>query len=110
MEKLSSVGKFHGVYLDENLVMKFLGSAPKNTTIFDVGGRGLAAAPIAARTHVAACPQRGKPTLRRSPIGNPRPPKDLQIRSSCKECELKEGKEAIAREIAERNRRNGWPY
>jgi hypothetical protein len=23
---------------------------------------------------------------------------------------LKEGKEAIAREIAERNRRHGWPY
>jgi hypothetical protein len=26
------------------------------------------------------------------------------------ERELKEGKEAIAREVAERNRRNGWPY
>jgi hypothetical protein len=25
------------------------------------------------------------------------------------ERELKEGKEAIAREVAERNRRNGWP-
>jgi hypothetical protein len=27
-----------------------------------------------------------------------------------RERELKEGKEAIAREVAERNRRNGWPY
>ena len=26
------------------------------------------------------------------------------------ERELKEGKEAIAREVAERNRRAGWPY
>jgi hypothetical protein len=26
------------------------------------------------------------------------------------ERELKEGKEAIAREVAERNRREGWPY
>jgi hypothetical protein len=41
--------------------------------------------------------------------------KDLQIRSSYKERnrdrherELREGKEAIAREIAERNRRAGW--
>jgi hypothetical protein len=25
------------------------------------------------------------------------------------ERELKEGKEAMAREVAERNRRNGWP-
>jgi hypothetical protein len=40
----------------------------------------------------------------------------LQIKSSYKdrdrqrqERELKEGKEAIAREIAERNRRAGWP-
>jgi hypothetical protein len=40
----------------------------------------------------------------------------LKIRSSCKERagerqeerELKEGKEAIAREIAERNQRAGW--
>jgi hypothetical protein len=27
-----------------------------------------------------------------------------------RERQLKEGKEAIAREVAERNRRNGWPY
>jgi hypothetical protein len=27
-----------------------------------------------------------------------------------RERELKEGKEAIAREVAERNRRHGWPY
>jgi protein involved in temperature-dependent protein secretion len=27
-----------------------------------------------------------------------------------RERELKEGNEAIAREVAERNRRNGWPY
>jgi hypothetical protein len=26
------------------------------------------------------------------------------------ECEEREGREAIAREVAERNRRNGWPY
>ena len=26
------------------------------------------------------------------------------------ERQLKEGKEAIAREVVERNRRNGWPY
>jgi hypothetical protein len=41
----------------------------------------------------------------------------LQIRCSYKERarlreerELKEGKEAITREIAERKRRAGWPY
>jgi hypothetical protein len=27
-----------------------------------------------------------------------------------REREMKEGKEAIAREVAERNRRAGWPY
>jgi hypothetical protein len=26
------------------------------------------------------------------------------------EREFKEGREAMAREVAERNRRNGWPY
>jgi hypothetical protein len=44
-------------------------------------------------------------------------PTGLPIKSSYKERdrqreerELREGREAIAREIAERNRRAGWPY
>jgi hypothetical protein len=90
-----------------------LGSVPKNTPIFDVGGRGLASAtgPLRPRTHVAACPQLAKA----DPPSQPAPREGLANQSSHKERdrvrherELKEGKEAIAREIAERNRRAAW--
>jgi hypothetical protein len=51
------------------------------------------------------------------PSRQPHPPKGLANRSSYKERDrerqeraLKEGREAMAREIAERNGRAGWPY
>jgi hypothetical protein len=67
------------------------------------------------RTHVAACPQLAKADDRPSLSATRARRRDLQIRSSFKERdrqhqerELKEGKEAIAREITERNHKAGW--
>jgi hypothetical protein len=71
--------------------------------------------PLQPRTHVAACLELAKAdTL--SQLGREPAPTGLPIGSSYKERDqqyrerqLKEGKEAITREIAERNRRAGWP-
>jgi hypothetical protein len=70
--------------------------------------------PLLPRTHVAACPHSAKADASSQPDRQPAPA-DLQIRSSYnerdrehQERELNEGNEAIALEIAERNRRNGW--
>jgi hypothetical protein len=43
MQKLTAKN-FHDLAPQSNLLMKFLGSGPKNTPIFDVHGRGLATA------------------------------------------------------------------
>jgi hypothetical protein len=72
--------------------------------------------PLQPRTQVAACPELAKAGTLSQPGRKPAPT-GLPIGSCYKERdrqreerEPKEGKVAITREIAERNRKAGWPY